>query len=82
MRFWLMLLAVLAVMSGTALFWSRCSLDTWRGGVVLLCKASDPIRVWPLPMIKFYEDPWLQREQVARGPGQVPGPAPTDVLWG
>lgn len=58
-RFLLMLLAVLLVMTGVTLCWSRCSIDSWRGGVVLLCRGADPIRVWPLPPVQ----PWWERNE-------------------
>lgn len=33
-----------------------CNIDTWRGGVVLLCRGTDPIRIWPWPVVQ----PWSE----------------------
>lgn len=63
MRHYLLASILMALMGmalgGLTVLSDRCALDTWRGGVVLLCRATEPIRVWTLPVVQpWYEDPW------------------------
>ena len=59
---WLALaLAVVLILGVTALFWPIRECGTtvgWRepSDVVLLCRGTDPIRIWPWPVVQ----PWSE----------------------
>lgn len=55
---WLIACALILLAAILLALDAPCRLASWRGGVVLLCPATDPIRLWPLPpVMPWPEDP-------------------------